>query len=205
VVQGVGTASFDGLSKVTFSLTNNSNQSFGTPETLSGSYSMQANCVGVLNLTTGDTASFALESYNQGNGFLITGQDGTHSFLGSGTTLPASCTAATLSGTYAFNGNGFALASGTISGVNNISGLLQFDGKSAVTANWFVSTNAATTPETAGGQYSVTAGCTASASVTDSTGNVFNLSLTVTAANGSNFLVTGSNAKLIFAGSGRTI
>jgi uncharacterized protein (TIGR03437 family) len=203
-LQGNGTASFDGLSMVTFSLTNNSNASFGIAQTLSGTYSMQANCVGVLNITTGDTASFTLESYNQGKGFLITGQDGVYSFTGSGTALPASCGASTLSGVYSFNGTGFALASGVISGVNNISGILQFDGKSAVTSTWYVATNSLITTEAATGQYTVAAGCTASATVTDTSGNTYTLQFTITAPNGSNVLVTGSNAHLIFTGSGRS-
>src|SRR5580693_8345014 len=36
ISEGIGTATFDGLSKVTFTLTTNVNQSFGTPQTLSG-------------------------------------------------------------------------------------------------------------------------------------------------------------------------
>jgi uncharacterized protein (TIGR03437 family) len=203
-LQGNGTATFDGLSLVTFTLTNNSNTSFGVSQTLSGTYSMQANCVGVLNITTGDTASFTLESYNQGKGFLITGQDGVYSFTGSGTALPASCSASTLSGVYSFNGTGFALASGVISGINNISGIIQFDGTSAVTSTWYVATNGSITSSATTGQYTVAAGCTASATVADTSGNTYNLQFTITAANGSNFLVTGSNARLIFTGSGRT-
>ncbi len=127
-LQGIGSATFDGLSGVTFTLTNNSNKFSGMAQTLSGTYSLQSNCVGVLNISTGDTASFSLASYNSGSGYLITGQDGVYSFTGSGTKLPASCSVSMLSGTYAFNGNGYALGSSGITGVNYISGLLTFDG-----------------------------------------------------------------------------
>jgi hypothetical protein len=64
--QAVGSVVFDGLSKVTFTLTNNSNKFFGVAQTLSGTYSLQSNCIGVLTITTGDTASFTLEAYNLG-------------------------------------------------------------------------------------------------------------------------------------------
>src|SRR5580698_134366 len=42
VEQGVGTATFDGLSAVTFNLTNNTNKAQGVAQKLSGTYSMQA-------------------------------------------------------------------------------------------------------------------------------------------------------------------
>ena len=104
VIEGIGTATFDGQSNVTFSLTNNTNESTGRVQTYSGTYSLQANCIGGLTLTTGDTASFGLESYDQGKDFLLTGSDGTYSYTGSGSVLPATCSASLLSGVYAFNG-----------------------------------------------------------------------------------------------------
>ena len=64
VFQGVGTAAFDGLSKVTINLTANTvtaSQSFGTPVTYSGTYSLQSNCVGTIAITSGDTATYALK------------------------------------------------------------------------------------------------------------------------------------------------
>ncbi len=205
VLEGIGTASFDGLSKVTLSLTDNTNAAQGTPQTLSGTYTMQSNCVGTLSITTGDTASFSLEAYNNGGGFLITGQDGVYSFSGSGTSLPASCTAASLSGTYAFNGTGDGLSAGAITGVNNISGLLQFDGKSAATGTWYLASNGTSVMTSLTGQFTVSSGCTATASLADALGTTYNLAFTITAANGSNFLVAGSNVQLIFQGSGRAL
>ena len=187
VLQGIGTAAFDGLSKVTFTLTNNTQKQFGVAETLSGTYSMQANCIGVVNITSGDTATFTLGSFDQAaegvaaTDFFVDGQDGVYSFLGNGSLLPASaCTASLLSGTYAFNGNGFALAANAISGVNSISGLMQFDGTSAITTNWYVSTSGSSTNTTTSGSYTVTAGCTATATVTDPSGNSYTLVFTVT-------------------------
>jgi uncharacterized protein (TIGR03437 family) len=205
VLEGVGTATFDGQSKVVFSLTNNTNQSSGIAQAWSGAYSLQANCTGTLTLTIGDTASFSLESYNSGKDYLITGLDGTYTFTGSGSLMPAPpCNAGQLSGSYSFNGTGYPLMSGTISGANNISGLLQFDGKGTVTANWNVAATGISTSTNATGQYAVSPSCTASATVTDSSGNVFALQLVVTTSNGSNFLMSGTSPVLMFTGSGRT-
>jgi hypothetical protein len=204
VSQAIGSATFDGLNKVTFSLTDNTNQSFGVPQALAGTYSLQANCVGALSLTTGDTATFALESYNQGKAFLLTGQDGTYAFMGSGNLLPATCSASVLSGVYSFNGTGFGLTSGTVSAVNDISGLLTFDGKSAVTSTWFVATAGPATTDTLSGTYSVAPSCAGSATLTDAAGNAYTLTLTLTATNG-DFIVSGSNPLLMFTGTGRVI
>jgi hypothetical protein len=210
VLQGVGTATFDGLSKVTFTLTNNTQKNFGVAQTLSGTYSLQANCIGVVNITSGDTATFTLGSFNEAAegvpalNFFIDGQDGVYSFLGNGNMLPASCTASQLSGIYAFNGNGFALTSSAISGVNSISGLMQFDGTSAITTNWYVSTSGSSKNTTTSGSYTVTAGCAATATVTDPSGNSYSLVFTVTSKNGA-FIVNGANSQIIFTGSGRIL
>src|ERR1700685_3799294 len=46
VFQGNGSATFDGLSKVTVTMTTDTIQSVGTPLTWSGTYTMQSNCFG---------------------------------------------------------------------------------------------------------------------------------------------------------------
>jgi hypothetical protein len=204
ILQGIGTATFDGLSKVTFSLTNNTNKTTGVPQTQSGTYSLQSNCIGVVNITSGDTASYILGVYNTGEAYFITGQDGTYSLLGSGNTVPASCTAGTLTGVYTFNGNGDSLTSGTIAGVNNISGLLTFDGTSAVTGTWFVSASGTSKSTATTGTYAVTAGCTATANVTDSSGNAYALVFAINSTAGA-FVVSGANPTLTFSASGRPL
>lgn len=209
ISQGVGTATFDGQNKVSFSLTTNTNAAAGVPQTLSGTYSLQANCSGTLSITSGDTASFTLEAFNNpteslSRNFLLAGQDGTYSFSGNGGLLPASCSTAQLAGVFAFNATSFALNSGAVSGVGNISGLLTLDGKSGATANWYVATTT-TTNDTATGQYSVAQGCTGTASLKDSGGTTFSLTFTLTSATGANFLVTGASPTLMFTGNGRTL
>lgn len=100
------------------------------------------------------------------------------------------------------------MTSGSISGVNDISGVLQFDGTSAVNATWYVaakgSSTSITTTTTASGQYSVTPGCGATATVSDSSGNSYALAFTITSASGSNFSLSGASPLLMFTGSGRT-
>lgn len=207
VSQGVGTATFDGESKVTFSLTSNTNQAAGTAQTLTGSYSLQANCLGALTITSGDSATFTIEAYNNPNlslsrNFLIAGQDGVYSFTGSGSLLPDSCDAKLLSGVYSFNAPAFSLTSGSVSGVANVSGLLTFDGASAVTAAWSVA-GSTTTNDTASGQYTIAAGCTGKATLTDPGGANYTLLFTITAANGSNFVLSGASSTMLFSGNGR--
>ncbi len=204
IFEGIGTATFDGLSKVSFSLSTNTNQASGAAQTLSGAYSLQSNCLGVLTLSTGDTAGFTLESYNSGKNFLITGQDGTYAFTGSGNVLPASCGATLLSGTYAFNGTGFGLNTGAVSGVNDISGVLTFDGKSAATGTWYVSAAGPVAIDSLTGTYSVASSCSGNATLTDSAGNSYAVVLTVTSTNG-NFALSGANPLLMFTGSGRPL
>lgn len=212
ISQGVGTATFDGLNKVTFALTTNTNAGTTGPQTLGGTYSLQANCVGVVNISSGDTATFTLAVFNNPTGtgtasrnFLLAGNDGVYSFTGNGGLLPAApCSTSQLSGVFAFNATSFSLTSGSVSAVGNISGLLNFDGQSGITSTWYLSTGATTT-DTTSGQYAVTQGCTATASVTDASGQTFTLAFTLTSATGANFLVSGASPSLMFTGSGRVL
>lgn len=206
ITQGVGTATFDGLNKVTLAFTDNTVKSAGVAATLAGTYSMQANCVGTVTITSGDTASFTLSSYNQGRSYLITGQDALYAFSGSGSLLPSSaCSAGQLSGSYAFNGNGFSLASGAIAGVVDFSGLLQFDGTSVVSSNGYYSSASGTQNVVASGTYTVGAGCTGTATMTDTAGNAISIQFIVTSAAGNNFIFSGSTSQMLFTATGRTL
>ena len=198
----VGTATFDGAGNFTFNLTTNTNQSAGATQTLSGTYSLPSDCIGTLNITTGDTASFTLIPYNSGNAFTITGQDATYSFTGTGTAQPSACVTSTLSGAYTFSGNGYALASGVVGGVNTIAGVLQFDGAGTVSGNWSVATNGAATPATINGQYTVSSSCVASATVTDANGLSYTLAFTATTVDGANFQVLIASSTSSFTDNG---
>ena len=202
---GVGSATFDGLSKVTLTVTPNTGKGQGAAQTWSGTYSMQVNCIGTLTITSGNSATFTVESYNQGKDYLITGQDGTYAYTGSGNLLPTTCSASQMNGTYSFNGNGFITTSaGAISGVSDFSGVMQFNGSGTVTSTWYISALGSTQMLTASGTYSVNSNCSGTATLTDSAGNKYSTAITQTAAAG-NFIVGGATPQIVFTGSGRPL
>jgi uncharacterized protein (TIGR03437 family) len=201
---GVGTATFDSAGKATFNLTTDTNQAQNVAQTLSGTYTLPSNCAGILNITTGDNASFTLIPYNSGKNFTLTGQDATYSLSGSGATQPTACLTSTLSGNYAFSGNGFSIAASAIAGVDTISGLLEFDGAGSVSGKWSVATNGALTPEAFSGSYSVSPSCVASATIAGASGTAYSLAFTVTSTDGANFSVIGASATSLFSASGHS-
>ncbi|HTB11275.1 MAG TPA: hypothetical protein VK752_06885 [Bryobacteraceae bacterium] len=205
VSEGVGSVNFDGQAKVTFTLTTNTIKTFGTAQTLSGTYTLQANCVGSITIATGDTASFTLEAYNEGKNYLIIGQDGVYAFTGSGGVLPATCPTTLTAGGYSINGTGFGLTSGSISTVFNALGLLQLSGTNTIAMNVFLAANGGTKNISATGTYSLGTNCSATATLTDSAGNSYSLALEFTASNGNNFALVSSSSTGIFTGSGRVL
>ena len=196
---GVGTATFDGVGKVTFNLTTNANRAQNGAQTLAGIYTLPSNCAGTLTITSGDTASFTLIPYNNGQNFTLTGQDATYNFTGSGASQPPACLTSTFSGVYAFSGNGFSIAASAITGANTISGLLQFDGAGSVSGNWSVATNGVLTPAAVSGHYTVSAPCVAAATISDANGNAYSLALTAAATTGADFSVIGASAASLFS------
>ena len=204
VEQGVGTATFDGLSAVTFTLTNNTNKTVGVAEKLSGTYSLQSNCIGTITITSGDNATFTLGAYSLGSAYFISGQDGQFALSGNGNTLPATCTTGTFNGTYSFNGNGYVINSGSIVGGSYVSGLMVFDGAGNVSANVYISINGSSRQLTSQGTYTVSPGCTATATYTDSSGATYALAYTITSANGAFTAVIG-NANATFSVTGRIL
>src|ERR1017187_4647849 len=125
VFQGVGTAAFDGLSKVTLTMTANSvgsSQSFGTPMVYSGTYSLQSNCMGSISITNGDTATFTVAAYSEGKAFAVSGSDTTYAYNGSGNLQPAACPG-TISGVHAFNATGSALSGTSVTSVLDVAGV----------------------------------------------------------------------------------
>ena len=199
--QSVGTATFDGVSGVTLALTTNTNSRVATKQTLSSTYALGANCCTseTMTITSGDSAAFTLIAYNKSNGFTITGQDGTYVFAGTGSPEPLACITSTLSGSYAFSGNGYILTSGSVTGVNGISGLLQFDGRGGVTGNWSVSSNGTAASDSLTGTYTVTSSCLANATLTDGSATAFTVNMAVTSADGGNFALDLANATVSFS------
>lgn len=202
--EGVGSATFDGQSKVTFTLTTNTNKSSGS-QTLSGTYTLQANCVGTLSITSGDSATFTLSAYNQGKDYLVTGQDGTFAFTGSGALLPTTCPSTLAAGSYPVNGTGFGLASSAISSAYNVLGMLQISGTNTMAMNLFVAANGSTKNISATGTYTLASNCTATATLTDSSGTTYSLAFEYTAGNGNNFIFESVSSTGLFTGSGRVL
>ncbi len=203
-MQALGSATFDGVGAVSMSLTANTNLAQGVAETFFGTYTLPSNCVGSMNLTTGDTGSFTLIAFNKGASFTITGQDTNYALTGTGAAQPPACITSTLSGNYAFSGNGYALKGSAITGVSNVSGLLQFDGKGGITGNWSVATNGVATPDTVTGQYSLTSACLASGTMTDPSGAAFPFSVTLTSTTGADFSLDFANSTVQFAVAGHS-
>jgi hypothetical protein len=176
VFQANGTASFDGLSAVTVSLTTDTNQAVATPLNWSGAYSVQANCAGVITITSGGNATLNLALYDNGIDFLITGNDATYSYSGNGNTQPAGCSLSLFSGVYTLNANGFTLSGTSVNGSTSVVGLLEFDGQGHVTVNAsFSPSNSNASALT--GSYSVSSNCLGSATLTDSKGASYVMSL----------------------------
>jgi hypothetical protein len=205
VSQAIGSATFDGLSAVTMSLTANTGHAVASPLAWSGTYSVQANCAGVIEIATGGNATLNVALYNQGVDFLLSGSDSTYTYSGNGIFQPATCSTSTFSGVYTFNGAGFALTGTAVTGAQNGAGLLQFDGVSQVTANLTMSAaGAAPSALTLTGSYTIASNCLGSATLTDASANSYVMTFSVynsTVANaaayvglaqGSRFLVTGN-------------
>jgi uncharacterized protein (TIGR03437 family) len=203
LLQAVGTAAFDGLSKVTLTMTANianGSQSFGMPLVYSGSYSLQSNCIGSISITSGDIATFTLEAYSQGKAFAVIGSDATYAYNGSGNAQPATCPS-TLTGIHEFNASGDALSGASVTSVLDVAGVLQFDGQGNVTANWAQVSNLTATTIAATGTYSVSSTCLATATLTDASSNkyAFSLSIYTTAPD---FALAVSSPQLVFDGTG---
>ena len=201
--QAVGTASFDGQSKVTLSGTYNTNLAIGKAFTYTGTYTVPSNCFGTVTLTQGSTAAFALIVYGGGDSFGMTGSDATYVYSASGgNTFAPGCAAATLSGPYSYDTTGFTLAGTAQNGVADEAGLFQFDGQGNVTASYTV-TASGTSPTalTATGTYAVTSACTATATLTDSAGKTNSLNFVITGAYGQTASLIAANSQFIRTGS----
>ncbi|HXP85912.1 MAG TPA: hypothetical protein VN841_14405 [Bryobacteraceae bacterium] len=209
VLNAVGTAAFDGQSKVTLTMTANivsAAQNFGNPLVYSGTYSLQSNCLGSVSITTGDTATFNLESFNipagttTANTFQLYGSDATYAYSGGGNIQPSTCPT-TLMGIHEFNGTGSTLSGTSFTGTLDVAGVLTFDGQGTVTANWTQASNTNTTTISATGTYLVTPGCLASATLTDTASNKYTMSLSIYST-APDFVVEVSSPQEIFQGSG---
>ncbi len=211
VLQAAGSATFDGQSKVTLSLAQNTLKGTAAALAYSGTYTVQANCLGALTLTSGDTASFNLLIYNQGNDFLLAGSDATYNFTGGGSVASAnSCATSKLAGVYSLNGSGYSLSSVAVTGVENATGLAEFDGKGGITVNLTpVTASGAAASTTLSGTYSIPSSCLGTAALTDAGGNSYSVAFAATSVssfsvNGFDMLI-GEPGKLTLSGAGHAL
>lgn len=199
--QANGTATFDGQSKVVFSVTANTNLAQAKPFTYTGTYSIASNCAGTMTLPiTGAAAAFTLVAWGSGSDFNMTGQDGTYTYSGGGSTLPRACVTATLSGEYTYSANGFLLSGSAVTTAGDENGVLQFDGQGNLTAAYAVSSGGGSTQSTATGTYTVAANCMGSATLADSSGAAGSLNLVVSNDTGASFDMIEANSKFMRSG-----
>jgi hypothetical protein len=180
-LEGNGAATFDGQNKVNVTLTTDTISTAATPLTWAGTYSIQANCEGLVTITTGGSFTLNMVLYGTGSSgvaptFLVTGNDATYSYSGTGNIVPTNpCSTGTLVGVYTFNGTGYNISGSVINGAATAVGLLQFDGAGNITAN--LSSGNFT------GTYSLSTNCLGSATLSGGSKGTFNMSFSVTTAN----------------------
>jgi uncharacterized protein (TIGR03437 family) len=203
-----GTVTLDGQSNVSFALTANivnGLQSFGAPIVYSGTYSVRANCTGTINVTTGASITFAITAYavntstGRANAFHLSGSDSTYAYTGTANGQPAACSVSTLHGPYPFTSTGFSLSAGNFTGDIAILGIFQPDGQGNLTASWTTTTTGSSTPVTATGTYTVTAGCVGTGTLVDSANNRYTLSLSL--YGNADFVFSAATPQAEFSGS----
>jgi uncharacterized protein (TIGR03437 family) len=209
VLQANGTAAFDGLSAVNIALAEDTNQALATTLAWSGTYSVQANCVATLNITSGDSATLNVMVFNQGKNFQFTGTDATYSYSGTGNSQPTgtTCSVATLNGVYTANATGYQLASNAVSGVVDAVGLFQFDGQGNVAVDITVASSSGSSEFSESGSYTMSADCTGSATIPGSNSQnvVFSLSIYSNNPGNTNFYVSVARASnFLISGGGHT-
>jgi hypothetical protein len=186
VFQANGTATFDGLSGVAISLNADTAEAFARPLPWSGTYSVQSNCEGQVTITTGGSATFNMVLHSVGTSggtaFLLTGNDATYTYSGSGNAQPSSCSVGMLSGVYTLNATGFTLNGNAVNGAADAAGLLQFDGQGNVTINLTpVLIGPPSNTIAATGTYSIS-NCVGLFTLSDSK-NSYNMSISISAGN----------------------
>jgi hypothetical protein len=117
---------------------------------------------------------------------------------------------AKLAGVYSLNATGYVVSNAAVAGISDGVGLIQFDGKGAVTINFFVSSgSSATATIAAAGTYSLGSNCLGTASFTDSKGNAYALAIAATGVSAvavTAFDMTlGQSGKLTLLGSGHPL
>lgn len=203
---GNGTATFDGIGKVTFTVTANTIQASQQQLKYSGTYTLASNCSGTVSINSGDTATFALAVWNSGANFSLAGEDTIYAYTGTGTPQPSACATATLSGAYSFSSTGFTVAAAAITGGADESGLFQFDGQGNVTNySYTITAMGASTQLTASGTYTMTSACIGTASLTDSNGKTISMNFSVSDAAATSVSTLETSSTFVRTGTAHTL
>ena len=187
VFQANGSASFDGQSTVKISLAADTLQALATQLSWSGTYSVQANCEGQLTINSGANVTFNMVIYSigtaAGTSILLTGNDATYAYSGSGNAQPASCSVGMLSGVYTFNATGFSLNGMAVNDAVNGAGLLQFNGAGNLATSITLVSSGSSVSEAGSmtGTYSLS-NCVGSATLSDSN-HTYTMSISISGSN----------------------
>jgi uncharacterized protein (TIGR03437 family) len=205
VSQSVGMISFDGKGNFTSATTKNSNSATGQPKSVSGTYSMPANCYGTL--TAGGT-TFSLVVWAGGKSFNIVESDSSgNTSSATGGVLPSACATSTLSGAYALTANGFLTSGSSVTGVLTINGIIQFDGAGNVTSNVTLAGGGKESTGNNPGTYTVNtpSSCLGSVTFPDNKNGNTVVSFAITNPTGGDFQFNAYSSFGIFAGSAHPV
>jgi uncharacterized protein (TIGR03437 family) len=192
---------FNGSGGVTGTGTINTNLAQGTNAPFAGTYTVQANCVATINLTSGVTASFTAVVWSSGTQISFTGSDSNFVYTGSATSNQPVCATSTLSGEYIYDASGSTLSGTAQNGAGDEVGVMQFDGQGNVTSSYTItSTGGNSAKLTATGTYTVASNCLASATLTDSNGKTNTLTFGIRGAYGQNAILAEANSQFIRLG-----
>jgi hypothetical protein len=97
------------------------------------------------------------------------------------------------------------LTSGALSGTFNMLGVIVLSGTNTIAFNYAEATNSGVKNITSTGTYTLGTNCSATAQLTDSTGNTYSLVFEFTAASGEDFILASSSPGSMFTGSGRIL
>jgi len=201
--QGIGKAIFDGMGNVTLAGTANTNLAQGQAFSYSGTYSISSDCSGTLTFTTGSAATFTLVVWNNGTQFSMVGSDAAYVYSAGGSSFNTPvCATPTLSGEYTFTASGFTVSGTTQTGSQDEAGVFHFDGQGNVTAK-YTDTQGGAMPvsETATGNYTVTGGCQASATLADAAGKPTVLNFVIASLHGESVDLLAANSQFVRIGS----
>ncbi|MBZ5595498.1 MAG: hypothetical protein LAP39_24910 [Acidobacteriia bacterium] len=196
-----GSLTWNGSGKVTGSSTLNVDGQIAS-RTLTGTYTVNADCTGSLKYTDNLTNSASINMVIIGSGVQIQFMESDSGAAISGNAKPqqTNCTAQDVSGAYGFGlRGGFYDSTGTFQPFAD-SGTLTSDGNGTFTLSDTASIGGTAGNRSMSGKYTVSSNCTGSTTLADSAGNSTALNFTVVSGGGE-ILFSETDSGVIIAGS----